>query len=774
MERTKDRMHRRLKYDITRPYKRYESTRITSKPTVRHLFVKLQMEEAIHERVEISNSGLKSRLHPVDCLEPLVFHIMLLLERFKKPSLINKSELDSQRVNMQDSIDVDQFISDDLKMRFERETNSILKVSIQSILDSIHASGKQIDEITMEVFSMALSSFIKLSKIFYLQQLTKRQRNTVLNSQMPIDLKYSVEDDLLSWMKSIGVNNVSASCQELTNRADIPAFVTSNIILRTPLSANELYSQLDIWSNFISSILTYYSKQENHLRDCLNNLIFYCIHHDIRKMPEILLELLNFVDSKKSASISMSFLSQKMVNDLIWEMYYNYYRSARAEKGLFVSKIIQSQEILVNLLSRVGDQNDKVLSKLNLKGYMGIVLAIENVSLEKATKLFQMAEERFLVPQTINQNTNKELTCYNFVKIALLKSTDDLMFAFNMAVQRHPNSSSLWLALIQKLIEFDLLTEERCQKILKQLVDKKNDILITKDMLLLLLSSISTSSSLFRMIETISEGSTNPKDSILFSAHSQILLEKYVTLLYKLPKNTLITFPSFWSTTDSTMGSSRIKSLAAARYLYDTYFPIKGPKIIGIMLNGEAKQDPSQVYDLYQRDLFEKNNFLPDESCISALLTASSASTNHRPILWGQLYAPQVAIHEFKKHVVSDTIDFTDLDSAHIYPGNQLWQKYIGLLSKFDYIYELSELIQWWTKIKFTPNKKTLFSLLHSFPIEFAERYIIHFEKIKKDSVSEITLPSSTNGEPTKQPETSGDWPWPTLAEFRHHRNNKL
>lgn len=197
-----------------------------------------------------------------------------------------------------------------------------------------------------------------------------------------------------------------------------------------------------------------------------------------------------------------------------------------------------------------------------------------------------------------------------------------------------------------------------------------------------------------------------------------------------------------------------------ARHLYYEKLK-KSPRNIGIMLQGEAICNPENVYNLYKQEL---KDVCPDSGCIYALLKASTKKDRSgNLILWGDLYAPQIAVHTFKTNVKME-----EKDDSRIYPDTRLWQQYIRLLSKYSYIEELALLIQWWEKIKFTPNHKTLLMLLQALPPEHSTRYVNHYEKVKQDSTKA--------GIHSQIPSDSLHWPWPTaeqVAEVARTLSNK-
>ena len=110
---------------------------------------------------------------------------------------------------------------------------------------------------------------------------------------------------------------------------------------------------------------------------------------------------------------------------------------------------------------------------------------------------------------------------------------------------------------------------------------------------------------------------------------------------------------------------------------------------------------------------------------------------------WDRYRAPQVAIREFQRHVKTT--------KTGIEPNEWLWNKYIKLLLKYDYISELSKIMKWWDDLKFEPSKGLLLLLLSALPREFSERHIKHHEKLQ----------------------LKRDWPWPSIEEFNAFTVNR-
>lgn len=786
LDRTLDKPHRSFYRSLDRERVLYKKNHVVIEPSIRHLLVQLQKESEgkIHE-MRSSDQIIPNPFKIQNLLEPIVFHIILSLHLIIDSSHLNAKYIHNQLQNQKKQL------TTILRKLTTSKTTIYSYGDIKSGIE--HDLGIQLDEISSrfvlqftnpgdlirtendfsEILEMSLLCFLIISKKAYKQQ-------------------YSIDDDLISWILSIMTSGVSRSCESLKNLANIPPFILCDILRRTPMSKNEFYLQADIWLDFMPSIGIAYHNRIKHLKSCINNMIFYGIQYDSHKLPELLFRTLEFFSST-TTGFKFQLITQDFLNGIIWKLVFDYLRSSIPYKPNIMTNIIKTQEIVVHHLSKVGDNNEKVNSKLNMEGNMGVVLSINNVSQEKAEKLFRIAEKKIV--NDLHHSTGKHISLYHFTKVFLSSTPEELLHNFNHAASDYSRSATLWLGFIKKLDEFGLLNEKRSKKILTELVNNRDKILITKDIILILLRPIQKLDDIDEFIAILHKGKTpnSTSDSQLAEAHSSSIFPKYLTILYKnahLKGKVNTKFPGDryrkihpLIAKASNDKAEYLKGLPSAfsyaRHFYDTGFRKKTSKIVGIMLNGEANIQPENIYNLYKQELFDKNNIAPDESCLTALIKAALKQLDPKDkstcFVWGDLYAPQIAIHEFKQHVMSEAFSSdnggTDSD-PRIYPHDDLWQKYIHLLAKYEYIYELSIIIQWWEQLNFKPNYATLLKLLGSLPIEYGSRYIKHAEKVKADGAK------STNahiGDDTKRniPNTQ-DWLWPTMDELHNFKNQKL
>lgn len=521
----------------------------------------------------------------------------------------------------------------------------------------------------------------------------------------------ATESNIVAWVKSLTSASVTQACHELANLSNIPAFVTSDILLRTPMTKDELYLQLDVWNTFMHSIGQAYYDKTSHTSSIIHNLAYYSIQFDPYLLPELISITVQYFTSTKSG-FNHKLIDNQFVNHLIYSLAYYYIRSSIGSVSAAMT-VIKAQEHLVQLIGH---------SNLSQEGYIGVVLAISQVSEDKAQKLFQICQTHL-----------HEYSTYLCIGSIYLSTTpEQLLHNFNSAVARFPSSATMWLVFVKKLQSLELLTESRAQKLLKELVSRKNSLIISKDVILTLLHPIESINGIEAFIKTLEEAD-------LFQMFKNVVMSKYLNLLYRFSNEKNVRKPYF----DKLLRSST--NIDCARYLFKNT-DRKTTAMIGIMLNGEVSHQPQKIYNMYIEELKGR---LADEHCLMALLRACKKKFKGQVIMWGQLYAPQVAVHEFKKHVAKTVLSPLINDSGVI-PSNKLWKTYIQVLSSSKYIAELAEVMRWWEQLLFVPSRSTLRMLLNALPREFAERHIKHANAVPRNA---STVP---------------EWPWPTLEEFRN------
>ncbi|CCE82834.1 Piso0_002584 [Millerozyma farinosa CBS 7064] len=778
-QRLRDKQHRILYNNLEREKRLYKKQDITIKPTIPYILVQVQKErESKFNDVKLSSSISKVQKKD-ELLESVVFHMFFLLRliisRFSPDDEYVQRQLQGSKRHLNTILD--QIIEADMTTSYKQRIAHLEKSygsKIRHMVDNFLAElglHISVEAPIYENIEMVFACFLSLNENVYEKQ-------------------YSLTGDVVHWLESISCSNVVKCCESLRNLTNIPPFILADILLRTPMSLEEYHLQLDIWINYMKQISIYYFKKTKFVKTCFNNLFFYGVHHNSRQLCYAIQETLQFHFDKRTG-YKFSVFADKYLNSLIWKLAFDYTRSNNSEKQKKASiyQIIKAQEIIVKYLSKISDNSSKQSINLMVEGYMGVVLAVSHLSSSKAEKLMKTIEAKYT--SFIN---SKESSSYHFTILLLSKTPETLLNNFNNAIHQHPRSATLWYGFTKKLQEFGLLNLKRANKILSKLVEDQNQILITKDLFLMLQLPVSSLSDMEVFVSTLSPRSTdcdkdsNEKCSPLLAAHANSLLFKYFSLLYSLaapnratglvPKSTHTFIANLLKSQNIEIsGKESWMAIEYARFLYQRAFKKKTSKIVGVMLNGEASLEPEKIYSLYKTEL-QVNNLSPDESCLSALLKAASAdsSKNDPCITWDSMYASQIAVSEFKNNVICSLDTTSTGDSARdsvqsvndslIYPTDEIWQKYIKLLAKYDYVSELADILQWWDNLNFVPSSLTLLELLAALPNDFALRHIAHIEKLRSDSVQA----SHTN--PTTNDSTSNNnrqnWPWPLLKDYQH------
>lgn len=518
-----------------------------------------------------------------------------------------------------------------------------------------------------------------------------------------------VASNIRPWILSLLAPSIPQACQELVNLSDIPSFVTSDILLRTPLSRTDLYLQLDLWRTFKAPIGKAYHKKTTHLANIVKNLMFYCVHLDLHKLAGLIQASLDFFTSTRSG-FTFKLFDTAFTNNLIYSLAFFYLLSStHSHEGAMC--VIRAQEILVKYLTH---------PNLNQEGFMGVVLAMAYVSEPKAHKLLDISHLHY----------PERSVHFHLAQIHVSTTPEQLLHSFNAGMAHHPNYASMWLVFVKKLEALELLTEPRAHKLLHQLLSRKESLILSKDIVQTLLRPIESINGMEKFILALQHHHLLPKFRALIDG-------KYMGLLYRYSGEKSVCKPYL----DEQVRVSN--NLECARFLFHQN-PRKTTAFIGMMLNGEVDHQPENIYSLYKEYLQCKS---PDQQCLVALLRACGKRQQGQVITWGTFYAPQVAVHEFKQHV-AQKVPQTKPSEGGLVPTNKLWKLYIEVLADSSYLAELAEIIRWWEAVQFVPEKPTLLLLLRALPREFAERHIKHASSVPADADFLLL------------------WPWPTLDEL--------
>lgn len=737
LKRTADRLHRALYRRLERQETHYGLLGAVLRPSIALLLVQLRLES---EKAPLNVSYLvnqhTTRNNHTMLLETAVFHVLralnnegdslgsseepilallLKLYSYARPSVIQN---DPKRNRSQESESPPSF--DQIRLFTEESTG--LNVSDETALLRT-AFGPNLNAEALGLLEKTVMAFLLVSKTAFL-------------------LSYATEKDLIPWIRSISASSVTSSCAALTNATNIPAFVSSDILLRTPMTHQEFSLQTDLWHTFGVEISLEYAKNNRHLKDCIDNLVFYATQYSPTQLPGLLKWTLDVSSTNKT--LQKVFLQPQYLSRLVWKVVYDLFRRPETYGKRHALSIVRAQETVVEYLAKTGDPSLSTRSKLALDGQMGVILAVNMISPEKARKLLAVIEPR------VSEGSRKHLSMYYVTKISVSTSPEQLLHSFHGTMDRSP---AVWLAFVKKLHELGLLNEERAIKILRELEREKKVLIITKDVVSALLVPVTTLQGFEKFMSILQGGEKSP--STLAVALSSTVIAKYLSVLYREATSEKEHISAAYCRTLGLVvpEAGFFSRLEYARYIYENVLR-KTPNLVGIRLHGEGRFQPENIFQMYNSEL---GSMSPSHRCISALMSTAIRSPN---TMWGDMYAAQVAIHEFKQYVAANQTSGGSYDADKL-PDDSLWQKFIELLARYEYVAEMAPVIEWWERIHFRPSHATLLLLLRAMPAEYSERYVQHAEKVQNESVG---------GEKGGLKGGVFDWPWPSAAELRLYR----
>ncbi|CAK7903608.1 hypothetical protein CAAN1_09S01684 [[Candida] anglica] len=649
----------------------------------------------------------------VHFIEPLLFHAIV---SGVPTNSLDPLFLETQRHHL------NQLLEGISKMLNRPLTDQEIKCTdseLEMVLDTIRSDSSGNDSSSGSNSSSGYASPTTLQRIIPLLQIISPEYTPQTISQ---------------FILSITSPTITSACKSLASLSSIPTCVLVDILTRTPVSKEEYQLQFQIWTDFHRQLVTDFQKlsSSKNFRQCFDQLLINAPEFDpTGGVVDLLQNTLPFHSTGKT-----DLLTSEYLNSVLWSI--SYHQMIR--KLPFARNAVDSptgaHELILHHLSAGSNtnSNSSSINSLTLPGYMAIVLGISSISRDKANKLFTIASRKF--------NHQPQSREHYIVRIFLADTPDVLLYRFNEAAETFGDFATLWHVFVVKLDAFGLLTETRAIKVLEQIVHRGDNILLTKDIMLVLFKPIQSMRSLERLVRIL--------PSKLLQAHRTTTFQKFLRLYYQSGKKKL--------------NHSRHPTLSqlfppSPGGFYSTW-PHKTVSHIGIMLYGEAILQPQNLYKLYLDQL--QDGCQPNEECIAALVRAAKVPLDDGEcMLWGEMYAPQVAIHEFAKHVMTEL----EPRSYRIYPSDRLWQNYIAMLSQYDYVSELSLVMKWWERLSFVPSHSTLFQLLLALPEGIAERHIIHVEKVRA-SGGEGGVAASSKGDMI-------EWPWPTLTEFQDEKSHR-
>lgn len=501
--------------------------------------------------------------------------------------------------------------------------------------------------------------------------------------------------DISKWIGALTASTVTDSWYHISTLASIPPFLAADLLTRTPMSTTELGIQLSVWHKNMSCIAIAYYTKPSYVSGIIRSLATYTVHFDARLLPAFMEDSIVYLSSRKSGFVFKIF-TPAFTNELIYTLAFTHLES---NSRVSSASIVRAQEHLVKHIGHMA---------LNEQGYMGVVLAIEPISHTKASRLMETSRLNFDQPQIYS----------DVARIVISQTPEQLLHALNAALERHPNSSAVWLAFVKNLSRMGLLTEKRAPQIFKELCGR--ELILSKELVRLILHAVRSIPVMEKICELLEKAD-------LLKYFKRVLHDRFMAILYRMDAEIKLNTPYL------ARAVGHCTALEGARRLYRGISRTTVSEV-GTMLLGESQYQVGEVYNLYKAELNER---MPDEHCLIALLRTSATLKN---LKWGDLLASQVSVQEFQR-VVSRT-------KNGFQASDRLWRAYIDVLAQADYLPELAEIIRWWVEVGFVPSRPTLQALLLAMPEEFARRHVKHVAAIPANSSTLLA------------------WPWPSPQEM--------
>lgn len=665
-----DKTHRHLYKTLDTEARRYKKNNgfVTLKPTISHYLVYLQKIRD-HQASSVGlgrRAGVPTSFQRQTIIEFALFHLLIAIS--PGPG----HDFKTQYTHLQELMS---------RHQLQPKADSLdLRELLSSLSINIPPSSPQ-EKVALTSLSIIYSAY--------------PSSTTLTNSE------------IVRWIHCIQAPSISEACTNLSGTVNVPACVATDVLLRTPMSKHELSLQLGVWSSYLELIAKTYYKKKSHLAKVFNNLVYYCIQYSPADLRPFILTSLDFFTSKKSG-YTFKFMDNAFLCSFLWNSSMNLLQLA-AYSHYSNMCVIQAQEVVVRHLTG---------ANISHEGYMGLVISLKTVSQKKALNLFKHAADIF--PE--EENT----LFHHIASIYLSQTPEQILHSFDVAAADYSLSALLWFIFVKMLQETELLNTDRALKLLDELTRRKDSVILSKLLLLLILNHLGSISALETAIAKLDRAK-------LLKHFTNIVHIRYLNMLYS---NTNTTIPDLTSKPYLKKLVPGRSNLERARHLY-ALIERKSVGIVGTMLNGEAYHQPERLYDFYQEALGSRT---PDEHCLCALLRVVK---RNQQLMWGEMFASQIAVHEFKASVHHSSV------SSSVVPSDKTWCLYIEVLSRCDYTAELAELLRWWEELKFTPSRSTLELLLKALPVPYAERHVKHWS----------SLPEGTSFVHT--------WPWPSLEEFK-------
>ncbi|WLF80031.1 hypothetical protein PVL30_003799 [Lodderomyces elongisporus] len=550
---------------------------------------------------------------------------------------------------------------------------------------------------------------------------------------------------LENWIGIMSSESVSLAFSQMNS--NVPAFIMFDTLNRTPRYREEYLMQYELWINNTLQIMQQKRQHTSSLKACIKNLARHAVMFESASLAPLLKHTINF-----SKSRNMGFkieLEDSFVCDLIWNL------ALISVKYQYVEwmHVADAQKILMNSIGKGPDGH----RSLTYRAYLGIAIVMAQLSKTKGYQIFKAAQSKF--PLDLTTSNKKDLTASFITEILLAESSEEALRFFAKGSLELELSSSIWLALLQRLKNDRVMTEAKALALFRKLLNSKTK--ITGDLLTEFLRPVQTIETFDEMYSSVGAVFNN-KEHLFFAKYLRLLLDDS-SILSSDKKIHYSWDPTEYEWNDNCINHRDTRFIEHYIERLRLKYSSTSIQFTSLCFRLIAKFQKQNVWDFYKEEIILKNH-LPNAPCLEVLLDSaieqvqtqmSGQEQKHKhkhkhTQLQQQLSkaeatqefpAPHFAIREFQIHVKQSCNEFG------IRANDTLWIKYIHLLDHVKSISELSKIIKWWVDVKFHPKKNTLLRLLAALPEDFAVRHIIHHEKVHSKE----------------------DWDWPTLREFKEY-----
>ena len=281
LNRTLDRQHRAGYNSLERVATKYrpaQKRQTPLQPIIPHLLVLIRhSSDRLGDISFDPSASLSSKPKPENLVEPLLFNITAHIVGLKMPIDIQRSQIAAIKAHI---------------TRLQLPQSQVdITVEIQTFL---HVLSSKFDikdhEIDYKLLGEAIEGLFAL-----------------------LPLHSAV--DIAQFVASIISPNVKSASACLEQRSNIPSCLHLDMLLRTPLSKEELYLQLEVWRIFHKKLCYFYNTSPKRIALCFDNLVYYSLKYDLSKIASLVaysLRTFEQTQTRRSSILLESFFNLLM------------------------------------------------------------------------------------------------------------------------------------------------------------------------------------------------------------------------------------------------------------------------------------------------------------------------------------------------------------------------------------------------------------------------------------------------------------------------------